>query len=387
MSTRIEWCDMTLNPFIGCTKCSPGCDHCYAERFAARLARNPNTAFAYRHVIDAHGHWNGKVYGQFIAWPRPARKGKRIFVGSMCDIFHENVKDYTLLRMFAVLSLCRKHTFIFLTKRPERMRSVFTEITTECFHEVRQEAAHIISLESPTLIQWPPSNFWLGVTVCNQQEADEKIPILLQTPAAKRFVSVEPMLGQVSIEKFLRGSYECGRLSCGKRMSFRDLPEMQCTKCGFVGPDDETWGDGDCAVCPECGQDGCCGAIEAICPDCGHYLVRDHPATPYIDWVICGGETGPGARPMHPEWVRFLRDQCKSANVPFFFKSWGEWTTEHHYHDGILHLGGSYEAANDISEPWPSCIAIVPVARVGKKRAGRLLDGREWNEIPEAHHE
>lgn len=331
MSTRIEWCDVTLNPFIGCTKCSPGCDHCYAERFAARLARNPKTALQYRHVIDEHGHWNGKVYAQFIAWPRPsARKGKRIFVGSMCDIFHENVKDYTLLRMFAALSLCRKHTFIFLTKRPERMRSVFTEITTECFHEVRQEAAHIISLESPALIQWPPSNFWLGVTVCNQQEADEKIPILLQTPAAKRFVSLEPLLGQVDLTRYLEMEE--------RRYQGDDVS-------GFI----------------------------------------DY--TPLLHWVICGGETGPGARPMHPECVRFLRDQCKSANVPFFFKSWGEWTTEHHCHDGVLHLGGSYEAADDISEPWPSCLAIVPIARVGKKRAGRLLDGREWNEIPEAPHE
>lgn len=319
MSNPIGWCDDTINPVVGCSHCSPGCDNCYAERFAARLANNPATAKKYAGVVDENGKWTGKINEEgWTCFDTLPKSPKRIFLGSMTDVFHENVPESTTSDMFFNIEyMWEQHIFLLLTKRP-------------------QNAKKLIEV-------YPlPKNVWLGVTVCNQEEADAKIPILMQIPAAKRFVSIEPMLGPVNIEKFLRGSYECG-LSCGKRMSFRDSPEMHCTKCGFVGPDDyETWGNGDCAVCPECGQDGCCGGIEAICPDCGHYMVRDHPATPYIDWVICGGETGPGARPMHPEWARSLRDQCLEAQVPFFFKNFG-----------------------------------------GKKKGGRLLDERTWDEIPE----
>lgn len=361
MKTKIEWADITINPIVGCSHCSPGCDNCYAERFAARLARNPQTAAKYRGVVDERGRWTGKINLHMDGCLHAAtvtRKPKRFFIGSMTDIFHENIPDEEIRNLFLSIAIVPNHlpTYMVLTKRPQRAQAILGDM----------------------LVSMPELHrVWLGVTVCNQQEADEKIPILLQTPASKRFVSIEPMLGPVNIEKFLRGSYECG-LSCGKRMSFRDSPEMRCTKCGFVGPDDATWGDGDCAVCPECGQDGCCGAIEAICPDCGHYMVRDHPATPYIDWVICGGETGPGARPMHPEWARSLRDQCQAAGVPFFFKGWGEWVTENQSPEDIVLPGHS-----TIPYGWKGRKYEDSVYRVGKSRSGRLLDGREWNEVPD----
>ena len=361
MTTKIEWCDATVNPVVGCSHCSPGCDNCYAERFAVRLAKHPNPEIAARYAgtVDAQGRWTGKINlvsnieENFCNWVYaaiPQRKPARIFVGSMTDLFYDERPEESgwLEILMNIFTVYPQHTFMLLSKRPEHMRRFFEHYYA---YYRRQE------------------NLWLGVTVCNQAEADEKIPLLLQTPAAKRFVSVEPMLGPVEIGKYLYGSYECG-LSCGTRLPCTALPELQCSKCGFVGPDNyETWGDGPSPECPKCGQDGGCGEIEEICPDCGHYMVREHPDTQYIDWVICGGETGSGARPMHPDWVRSLRDQCQSAAVPFFFKSWGEWTTDYTYDDAISTTG--------------AYVQDTPFARVGKRRAGRLLDGVEHNEFPE----
>jgi protein gp37 len=323
-ATKIEWCDLTINPVVGCSHCSPGCDNCYAERFAARLARHPHPKICvkYAGVVDEQGKWTGNLVCDldvFDTLPRPRRRSKkqcRVFVGSMTDMFHENgMSSGDLALLWAIMDSRPHLTFCLLTKRAGRMKEL-------C------EAKN------------PPENVWLGVTVCNQYEADEKIPILFQTPAAKRFVSVEPMLAPVEIGKYLYGSYECA-LSCGTRLPCTALLEMRCTKCGFTGPDDyETWGNGDCAECPKCHQDGCCGEIEEICPDCGTYMVREHPDTPYLDWVIAGPETGPKARAADEAWFRSLRDQCHAdyRKTPFFLKKNADGT--------------------------------------------RLLDGREWNEVP-----
>lgn len=178
---------------------------------------------------------------------------------------------------------------------------------------------------------WPLPNLWLCVTVCNQEEADEKIPLLLQVPAIKRGVSIEPMLGPVNFH-------------------LEDL----------VG---QTW-------------DTLRGGITAESSGLGIFTA--YQETPALDWVICGGETGPGARPMHPDWVRGLRDQCQGARVPFFFKSWGEWVTENQSPEDILLPGQS-----TIPHGWKGRKYEESVYRVGKRRAGRLLDGREWNEAPE----
>lgn len=243
--TKIEWADMTSNPVVGCSHCSPGCDNCYAERFAARLARNPKTVEKYKGVVDENGKWTGVIDFDVSCLVKLPRKPKRIFVGSMCDLFHDSVMNNHLEQIMGHIGLTSDnahHTFMLLTKRPERMREFFT--------------------------QWKPyraiKNIWLGVTVCNQAEADAKIPLLLQTPAAVRFVSVEPCLGPVDLGKWLFPPERTG-------VSYGGLFEE------VAGP-------------------------------------------PLLDWVICGGETGPGARPMHPDWVRGLRDQCQGAGVPFFFK-------------------------------------------------------------------
>lgn len=325
MSTKKEWCDITINPVVGCSKCSPGCGNCYAERFAARLAKNPKTAAKYAGVVDAQGKWTGKISARdSTVFDRLPQKPSRIFIGSMTDLFHRGVDDTARqaittvdgttyefapdtmhVRIAMVLAEIGKHpqhTFMFLTKRPEAMREVMQ-----------------------LMLNRPLPNLWLGVTVCNQAEADAKIPVLLETPAAKRFVSVEPMLGPINLG-FMRAPTD------------RD----------YIG-----W-NGDWPI--------------------------DYVVTTRVDdlhWVICGGETGPGARPMHPDWVRDLRGQCAEERVPFFFKGWGEWVTENQAPEDIVLPGQSL-----VPHGWKGRKYEGSVYRVGKRRSGRLLDGREWNEVP-----
>lgn len=311
MTTKIEWADMTINPVVGCSKCSPGCDNCYAERFATRLAKNPATAQKYAVVIDEHGKWTGNFNVDLTPFASLPKKSKRIFIGSMCDIFHENASYNWFLWIVHRMSQYPQHTFILLTKRPQRMNkfiSLTRETDTDCG-------------------LWPLPNLWLGVTVCNQAEADAKIPVLLQTPAAVRFVSVEPMLGPVDLG----------------HLSWTDIIGSTADKNALTG---KTWIQGNCGESSQTLQGNRLG------------------------WVICGGETGPGARPMHPDWVRGLRDQCQAAGTPFFFKSWGEWWPGEWgrlYREKTI----SYADGQDM-------------VLIGKRRAGRLIDGREWNEVPEA---
>lgn len=184
-NTKIEWADCTINPFVGCTKCSPGCDNCYAEKIAMRMVHNPQVAHLYEGTADKDG-WTGQILfngGQFnkvAGWKKP----RRIFVGSMTDCFHENMREDCLFHILDKIRQYPKHTFIMLTKRPQIMQSMIDTYT----HELKEMGG----------VYCIP-NLWLGVTVCNQQEANEKIPVLLDTPATKRFVSVEPMLGAVDL--------------------------------------------------------------------------------------------------------------------------------------------------------------------------------------------
>jgi protein gp37 len=223
-------------------------------------------------------------------WIKPSK----VFICSMGDLFHNDVGICTLQAITRVVRDSGKHTFMILTKRPKNMLNYFSE--------------------------WDlaPDNLLLGISVEDQKTADERIPILLQIPAAKHFISVEPMLGPIE------------------------------------------------------------------------YMT---PVWMTLDWIICGGETGPGARPMHPDWVRSLRDQCQEAGAPFFFKSWGEWAHERNL--GIVILEDPEEpkrliqyGIDQISHPvpmhtegyqWPDGSWSV---RVGKKNAGHLLDGKEHREVP-----
>lgn len=316
--TKIEWADLTINPVVGCSKCSPGCDNCYAERGAARMVRHPNPKISgkYAGVVDENG-WTGKLNirddGVF-ADLAVSRRPKRVFVGSMCDLFHEAVAGEYIQGLLASMSLMPQHSFLLLTKRPERAAELLDGV---------------LALEGF-------EHIWLGVTVCNQEEADAKIPVLLSIPAAKRFVSVEPMLGPVSLKAI-------------------PLPHFGSTaeKNALTG---EVWIPGNCGESSQTLQ--------------GKKL----------DWVISGGETGPGARPMHPDWVRGLRDQCQEAAVPFFFKGWGGWMPSEINSCGRIGTwfdGQFVDNHGNLREPG------LNMSRAKSKVYGhRLLDGREWNEVP-----
>lgn len=319
---NIGWCDETLNPFVGCSHCSPGCDNCYAERFAARLAKNPATAKKYAGVVDERGRWTGKISAPdgacFAKLPKAPR---RVFVGSMTDLFHPQIPFHWLDQIFLTFLRYPQHTFLVLTKRPERAAEYFPrggEWITD---------TSLITGEV-TRYPFPIPNLWLGVTVCNQAEADEKIPFLLDIPAAVRFISFEPLLGPITLWRWF--------------------------------------------------PDGACPLPAPIA--CGLERVTKNPDYENgIHWVIAGGETGPGARPMHPEWARSLRDQCVAAGVPFYFKGWGEWRS-----GGMSLYRFDLLVRYTILKSGLPGIPIAEMYRIGKKRAGCLLDDQKWCQFPEA---
>lgn len=250
--SSIEWTEATWNPVVGCTKVSPGCANCYAERMAKRLAamaqgaqakgQNPGRTANYLKVINHRGKWNNRVFmdESAIEAPMSWREPRTIFVNSMSDLFHPDVELDFIRRVFRTMNRCPQHTFQVLTKRPESAAAIARELN------------------------WT-DNIWMGTSVENQK-VTERIKHLQRIPARVRFLSVEPLLGPIA------------------RLPLAD-----------------------------------------------------------IHWVIVGGESGPGARPMHPDWVRRIRDRCVSRNVPFFFKQWG----------GVV-----------------------------KHTTGRELDGETWDEMP-----
>ncbi len=541
--TRIEYVTHTWSPVTGCSPVSEGCQNCWAKRFSQRLRGrcgypedNPFRVTLHPERLDEPLRW---------------RKPKRVFTGSMTDLFHDEVPDKFLDRIFAVIALCPQHTFLILTKRPERMRLYLTNAARpfaiqkaideigidlagasitkeewraipgyEGFYEVsnqgrvrrvggstkgrrnpegilrpratrggyqsvclslgaqvRQVRINRLVLEAftgpppfpdaearhlngdptdnrivnlcwgskkdnmadasrhgtagvwmkgrakftpdqvaeirdlrakgmklddiaaryntsrkhisaiclgrkyrPPALRWPLPNVWLGVTAENQARADERIPILLQIPAAVRWVSCEPLLGPVNLNPWISRWELCDHTSPSGKLLYR------CRVCGRETPI----------------PDKTCRLIQ------GDMQCEKRWQSP-ISWVVVGGETGPGARPMHPDWLRSLRDQCQAAGVAFFFKSWGDWWPSHpvygdtdrieRYED--LHPNFRCEAATELTlenngampggikgperwshyQPRPE-LNPWRMLRVGKKAAGRLLDGRERNEMP-----
>jgi protein gp37 len=348
--TGIEWTDATWNPQVGCSRVSRGCQHCYAETQAAgRLINVP----AY-HGVTTDGRFNGTVnllperLDQPIRWRRP----RRIFVNSMSDLFHENVPDKWIARVFAVMSTARQHTYQVLTKRPERMAELVGRRGFRMgVRQARYEFNEYASLLDPEA-DWPLPNVWLGTSVENQRTADERIPHLLSTPAAVRFLSVEPLVGPVD-------------LGIGDPHRGHESDDVN----GHPHP----------RICLDCSTED----------DEVEYFRRDIAGEVGLGWVIVGGESGKGAAPMHPDWVRSIRDECVDAGVPFLFKQWGEWRP---HVSGVhpLALGapcchvnptGSHHTTDN---PGPLDPGAAFMLRVGKKAAGRQLDGRTWDEYPEA---
>jgi len=257
MTHGIEWLNRpgtigeSWNPITGCTPVSEGCAHCYARRMAKRLAG--------RHGYPESPHeFDVTLHPDKLDQPLHWRKPRTVFVCSMSDLFHPDVSDERRAKMLAMPLLCPQHTFMFLTKRPQRMADLLNNKHflryIEVVYTINVRRLDLgLPIEPP---KWPPKNAWGLVTVENQDRADKRIPWLLKTPFAVRGVSVEPMLGSVDIEHWLGDNFSS-------------------LYGGFA---------------------------------------------PGLSWIIAGAETGPGARPMDLAWARDLRDQCKEAGVPYFFK-------------------------------------------------------------------
>ena len=287
MPTAIEWTDSTWNPTTGCDRVSPGCAHCYALTLARRLKAMGQP----RYQKDG-GKASGLGFGltmheDSLSLPLSWKKPRRVFVNSMSDLFHEEVTVDFIDRVFAVMALTPQHTYQILTKRPERMREYMntlmsghrnvalaarlmvdsTETSKECW-STSDEVLKALFRGPKGLTIEPLPNVWLGCTVENQHFADERIPILLDTPAAVRFVSVEPMLGPVDL--------------C-------NLPSVS----------------------------GIGRYLDSL------YLSEGSDLPARLDWVIVGGESGPKHRPFDPDWARSIVAQCREARVAAFVKQLG----------------------------------------------------------------
>jgi protein gp37 len=356
--TKIEWTEKTWNPIVGCSIVSPGCTNCYAMKMAARIERMGG-APQYDGTTKpsrAGAVWTGKVTlaEKALLEPLKRKKPTMYFVNSMGDLFHEDVPDDWIDRVFAVMALCPQHTFQVLTKRSARMRAYCTKMFVEVDEWDRIEIAAVglgatldQALDAGNLFDKPLPNIWLGVSAEDQTRADERIPDLLDTPAAVRFVSVEPLLGAIDLRKLEQSRH-------GYTDSLR----------GYMQ-----------------GGSGCAKAERRR-----------------IDWVIVGGESSKGARPMHPDWARSLRDQCAEADVAFFFKQWGEYADHTELHSasnkcgaasdlvitpgGHTIGGGSKAYGGFVDLDWEERRAAW-MCKVGKKAAGRMLDGRTHDEMPD----
>jgi len=340
-NTKIEWADHTFNPWIGCTKVGPGCDNCYAKAdFEDRKHRVVWGAGQARSRTKAWGgpmRWN-KQHEAFFA---EHGRRQRVFCASLADVFDNEVDLQWRVDLFRLIADTPQLDWLLLTKRIGNAKEMIAE-----------------AVDSNDLPSWPWPHVWLGATICNQPEADRDLPKLLEVPAAKRFLSMEPLLGSVDLSTH-RGA--------------RGLPIY------WEGTEAD-------------------GTLPQYCGLSGRYLgdftrrgwvKTSENMSPWIDWVICGGESGPKARPMHPDWARSLRDQCQADGVPFMFKQWGEWTPG----ENVERVRGTVDTAFLCSDGWriyPLNLATdgghvddqPDLYRVGKKAAGRLFDGREWNEVP-----
>jgi protein gp37 len=332
--SAIEWTDSTWNPTRGCSRVSPGCVNCYAERFAGRFAGPGGLYEGYVLRTPSGPRWTGVVdfledkLDAPLRWKAP----RRIFVNSMSDLFHEGLTFEDIAAVFGVMLGAPRHTFQVLTKRAERMAKWFEWIAKQLdgpAGHCRMRAGEAIPDDPPNRYAeedpkgyelprgypdvWPLDNVWIGVSVENQDFADARIPHLMNVPAAVRVLSCEPLLGPLDLSRYLDAVHETRHLGCN-----------------------------------ECGVD---------------------------PWVIVGGESGPCARPMHPAWARAVRDLCNELDVPFFFKQWGEWVPPSQRREGpAVHFSTKLTK-------FPGDDDVL-IARVGKKAAGALLDGCEWKEFP-----
>ncbi len=353
----------TWNPLRGCTKVSEGCTNCYAMSVAYRFSGPGQPYEGLAKKVNGKPAWTNRIalvrehLHDPLRWSRP----RRVFVNSMSDLAHKDVPDDYITEIFAIMALAPQHTYQVLTKRPERLAAWINgpgaEATRAHVHDridtaTRQKTADTAAIRHTlaglvpqlgvvsglntvvdALTIWPLRQVWIGTSVENQETATERIPHLEKTLAAVHFLSCEPLLGPLDLRPWL-----------------------------------PTWSD-------------------------GHIVHRPIIRSSWLNWVIVGGESGPNARPMHPDWARTLRDQCLAAGIPFFFKQHGEWapvvprptaeelramTRAQKARQCEIHNLGSWSRFPD----WEAREGNQVMQRVGKHNAGRLLDGREWNEMP-----
>ena len=339
--TKIEWTDATWNVVTGCDKVSPGCDNCYAETFAERWRGIPGHHFETGFDVT--------LRPERLDLPLKWRKPKRVFVNSMSDLFHKDIPDEYISRVFATMARTPQHTYQILTKRHGRMRSLVGSLI-DGGQRLLEAAPDEETAQALYDTVWPLPNVWLGVSVEDQARADLRIPALVDTAAAVRFLSCEPLLGPVDLTAWMpdgHASWRCQGPDCRRF---------------YAGPLERH--------CPNCGREGHWTSSHT-----GNGRPNGQP----IGWVIVGGESGRGARPMAPQWATNLRDQCAAADVPFFFKQWGEYAPT-----GYLVIGGTSKGTLLAGDPVDDLGHRVELARVGKKNAGRELDGRTWDEFPKA---
>lgn len=336
-ASTIEWTDATWNPVRGCAIVSKGCTNCYAMRQAHRFS-DAGRAYAGLTQMSKGGPvWTGRArtVPELLDAPLHWRKPRRVFVNSMSDLFHEDVPDSFVLQVFDIMRQSENgfsrglnrhvptHTYQILTKRPARMLDFCRRLR---FAQNDARGMYLAQCSDHNGFNPIPDlrHVWLGVSVEDQASADERIPLLLQTRAAVRWISAEPLLGPVDLDRALYGA------------------------------------------------------------DYGRGQIIRHSGQNGLDWVVTGGESGPGARPSHPDWFRSLRDQCATADVPFFFKQWGAWlpsgqhssngwlcdlhpvATRERERRGAVHVFADGEAA----------------IRLRKTEAGRSLDGRTHDGYP-----
>ena len=313
-NTKIEWTDHTFNPWIGCTKVSPGCDHCYAENLMDTRMGVASWRPGAERVRTKEANWKMPLRwnAQADAFMDQHGRRQRVFCASLADVFDNAVDPQWRADLFKLIAETPNLDWLLLTKRIGNVRGMLAEL------------AHGSDPDLTLLDMMPLPNVWIGTTIVNQAEADRDIPKLLDVPARVRFLSMEPLLGPV------------------------DLTHI------------EVFG-GDAEIFPLKGTTDCVDDEGAPTDD-----------VPALDWVIVGGESGPGARPRSPDWARSLRDQCAAAGVPFLFKQWGEWIPMLGQAEGV-----PVREKTTTPDGWV-------MGHAGKKAAGRLLDGRTWDGFPTA---
>lgn len=374
-NSAIQWTDHTFNPWIGCTKVSPGCAHCYAEARDQRFAGGIHWGKGQPRKRTSGSNWK-----EPLKWNAEAAKAEslarqgavlgsyqrpRVFCASLADWLDNEVPIEWLIDLLALIDQTPNLDWLLLTKRPENFVGRITAAT-----HGKMNPFEVFRLMP---------NIWVGTTVENQEMAEKRIPALLQIPAKVRFLSCEPLLEAVSLDQWIKPFLCCK--ACGESYDLDErIPDSEhphgkdeCARCGHEGFMTSCWGE-----------------------DARYHFdkngIHTEAPEPYgggIHWVICGGESGPEARPMHPDWARSLRDQCTAAGVPFFFKQWGEWFPGFTYDDGfIFHEEHGTPELKDgqrfkgFQFPPEENGEYQEMGKIGKKLAGRILVRREWNEFP-----